>query len=820
MTARTGRLVRLALWLSTLVLLTLLGAALAFAWIAVRAEPEYRGEVALPGLAAQVTIDYGPHAIPTIRASSLADLLFAQGYATAAERLWQMDVLRRAASGRLAEAFGERALPIDRLMRTIGLERAAERDLAVTSPPARRLLEAYAAGVNAYRDAHPARRPLEHRLAGLDPAPWTPADSLVIGEYMGYLLSFNAREELAFLRVAERIGAERARELFPTDEGVPADPAAPELAELLGLQGPDASGVRALDALFAEADRIGARLGLPRPGPASNAWAVAGSRTADGRPILASDPHLVAAAPNIWYEQELIAPGLHVAGASIPGLPLVLIGHNADLAWGLTTSMADTQDLVIERPTADGSAVLRADGVEPVRERRERIAVRGGEPVGLLIRATDNGVLLNSVLAEKRGLPQDFAHYAGRHLIALRSTLDLPDTAFDGLWQLNTATSLAEARAAAGLFVRASQNLLLAHRDGGIAWQITGKLPRRSYGRGTFPVPGWVDGYAWQGYLPATANPGRTDPPDGQLVSANHRTVALDHPVAVGGSWLAPYRAQRIEALLGDRRDLDLDDMAAIQHDRLGIEARHYQAALRALAGELSVLDPAAWRDAQRLLAWDARFTPDSQAAALFVLLRRALFHALLEDELGAELPAYMGVALLAYNGLQEVVRSGRSSFWDDVSTAQAETPAEIWRRALNRARRDLDAGAGSSARLGELRRLVFPHAFSGRLVPDWAFGVGPLASGGDDYTVDVRKTPAAEPQRPVFIPGYRLLATPGNWAASRSVQALGQSGHRFSAYRDDQLADWRAGRHHRLPWNGPPAGDAIGRLRLLPGRD
>jgi penicillin amidase len=300
---------RLLLWFSASLLLIGLAAAVAVYVLASRAEPAYDGKLVLPGLKAPVTVDYGPRAVASLRAENPDDLLFAQGFVTASERMWQMDLLRRAACGRLAEVFGEQALPMDRLMRTLGLAWAAERNLAALGPQARALLRAYAAGVNAYRAAASKRPPLEYVLTHLEPMPWTPLDSVAIIEYMSYLLSFNAREELAFLRVARRIGPERARELFPADEGMPAEALPAGLEEIrAGIANP-----------FAAADNASAALGLPRPGPASNAWALCASRTADGRPILANDPHLLASVPNTWFEQELYAPGLHVSGPPFPG---------------------------------------------------------------------------------------------------------------------------------------------------------------------------------------------------------------------------------------------------------------------------------------------------------------------------------------------------------------------------------------------------------------------------------------------------------------------------------------------------------------------
>ena len=351
---------RILLWLAAALFLLTACAAGYVVWIAKRAEPVYEGRVALAGLAAPVRVRFGPHAVPTIEAESLGDLVFAQGYATAAERMWQMDLMRRLAGGRLAEVFGEEALPTDRFMRTVGLAQAAKRALDALDPLHQGLLRSYATGVNAYRDRAAGRLPFEYRIAGFGPDAWRPEDSLAIGEYMAWMLSLNVREELVFLRLARRLGNRRAAELFMTDEGVPAPAVSPDLPDLAKMA--DSADLAADPAGFDALLAMPARWGLPTPGPASNAWAVTGARTADGAALLANDPHLAAAAPALWYEQELRAPGLHAAGVALPGVPLILIGHNADLAWGFTTAMADTQDLFLERPTPDGRAVERADG--------------------------------------------------------------------------------------------------------------------------------------------------------------------------------------------------------------------------------------------------------------------------------------------------------------------------------------------------------------------------------------------------------------------------------------------------------------------------
>ena len=544
---------RLLFAAAALLLLLVLGGSGALLWMIKRAEPAYSGEFGVPGLEAPVRVRFGPHAVPSIQADSTHDLLFAQGYLVAGERMWQMDLMRRLADGRLAEVFGPDALDADRLFRTLGLNAAARRALAELEAPERDMLSAYADGVNAYRAQAADRLPIEYLIAGFAPEPWRPEDSLSIGAYMAFTQSFNLKEELTYLRMAQRLGNERARELFPTDEGVPAPVVPPELPD------PPLGAPVAVTALAALLDAPG-RFGLPVPGPASNAWVVNGPRTADGAALLANDPHLLPSVPGTWYELELIGPDLHVAGLALPGVPLVLIGHNADLAWGLTSAIADTQDLFLERPTADGEHVERAgQAPEAISTRVQRIEVKGAPPVDLALRHTDRGVILNDLLARPPEMePGSLPAVASRDLIALSQVTDPPDRSFAALARLARARTLLASRGAGRDFRAVAQNLMLAHRDGGIAWQVTGLLPHRGKGAGTFPAPGWVAGYGWDELVPQDRNPTLTDPPSGVIITANNRTIPLDYGVNVSHSWLAPYRAQRIAERLAGSKVLDI----------------------------------------------------------------------------------------------------------------------------------------------------------------------------------------------------------------------------------------------------------------------
>ena len=789
-------------------------------WSAKGAEPNYAGEVVLPGLGAPVQVRYGPHAVPTIEADSLRDLVFAQGYVTAAERMWQMDTLRRLGDGRLAEVFGPKALDSDRLFRTLGIGAGARRALAELGSEERGLLVAYADGVNAWQAQAAGRLPIEYRLAEFAPEPWRPEDSLVVGGYLAFTQSFNLKEELTFLRVAQRIGKERARELFPADEGVPAPPVPPELPDR-PLAGPGAATARLAGELVALLDWP-TTLGLPVPGPASNGWAVNGPRTAGGGALLANDPHLMPAMPGIWYELELIAPGLHAAGVSLPGVPLVLIGHNADLAWGFTSAIADTQDLFLERPTADGTGVERPDGTaEAIETRVQQIAVRGAPPVELAVRRTSRGVILNDALAHPPTLePGALPPVASPYLIALSQVTDPPDRSATAVLRLDRARTLDEARAAGLDFTAVALNLMLAHRDGGIAWQVTGVLPQRGSGAGTFPAPGWVAGYGWVGMVPQGQNPHLTDPAGGALVTANNRTVPLDYPIELGHSWFAPYRAQRIIERLDAAPGADPAAMAAIQADRQSILARHLLAALRRIGPDLRVADPAAWAIAERdLLPWGGDMQDASRPAALAVLLEGALWQSLYGDELREDLAPVLSLAYYSYNSLQETLHTGESGFWDDVTTPEPETPAMIWARALRQADADLAARlpATGEQRLDRLRTLTFRHAFHPVPVVGRLFDVGPVGIGGAADTVDVTKASPGDPGQALVVPSLRVVQVPADWPQTRGTLPLGQSGHWLSPYRRDQLDDWRRGRGHPWPWNGPVGGEVVGRLVLRP---
>jgi acyl-homoserine lactone acylase PvdQ len=815
---------RLSVGALALVLLTASG-GLGLIWWAHRPLPAYDARLSISGLEQPVRVEYGPHAVPTLSAESLEDLVFAQGFVVARERFWQMDLLRRLAGGRLSEMFGEGALTADRFYRTIGLHRAAAGSLDALEPRWQRLLRRYADGVNAYLDRAVVERrpPLEYQLLGIEPTRWEPLDSLLVGGYMAWLNAANLREELVFLRLAQRLGTMRALELFPTRPGDPAPLAARGLPEyrIDPLTDPVRAGKR-IDTASSRANAVPGLDRLAMAGAASNAWAVTGARSETGA-LLANDPHLPAAMPGSWYELELQAPGYHAAGAALPGVPFVVIGHNEDLAWGVTAAVADTQDLFLERVTEDGTSVERPGGkLEPIATRVESIDVAGlPEPVELDIRSTRHGVLIDELVDAPGANPAGLTAIRRPESLALRSTLDEPDRSLVAFWRLNTAATIDEARAAARDLRQVSLNLVIAHRNDRIAWQVGGLMPNRGRGSGAFPVPGWESGYGWDGYRPFAQNPGVSDPATEFLVSANDAMDAWRAGSVIGYTWLAPFRAQRIDALLRRPGQIDAGMMASIQSDRLSLEAAVYLEALRRQMPGLRRSHPAAASvAASRLLSWRGTFEDASESAAFFVLLRPALYRALFADELGPDLDALMSLEQVTYGPLAEAMREDRSSFWDDVTTTdRRETAVDIWARALLAAEQTLDEAmpADQTPALARLRALTFSHAFDGQGMLGRLFNVGPVGRGGDTGTIDVAIAPLLRPREIGNVASLRVVYTASDWSATRGTLPLGQSGHWFSRFRSDQLDDWLSGKSHAWPWGGPSPGQVLGELILEP---
>jgi penicillin amidase len=754
----------------------ILSLVLAGAWIWVdRSAPRHAGRVALEGLGAPVGVVRDGHGIPHVFAASAADAYLAQGFVHAQDRFAQMDGMRMVARGRLSELVGRAGLSSDRFMRGMGLVERAQAAAAAMHADGRVALEAYARGVNAFLDGSDAALPLELRLAGRRPEPWTPVDSLLWGELMALHLSGNWRDELARLRLSAAGHDPRLLEFLWPDWR------------------PDPATSLAGDALDWDPSRIAAAIAalpdLPSPPHASNAWLFSGARTRSGKPLLANDPHLQLGAPGVWYLVRLVAPGLLLAGASAPGVPGIVLGHNGRVAWGMTTTGADSFDLVVERlVAADPDRYATPDGSARFETRRHDIAVKGETaPVPIAIRRTRNGVLLADLLGSPDPAP------AG-HAMALRSVLDLgPNGTAAALLRMTMAGDVPAMLAAARDWRAPVQNLLVADRDGRIALAAIGAVPRRRLGDGTRPATGWDARHDWDGILDPGALPQAVDPPGGFLMNANNRLQPDRPDIFLTADWDAPYRARRLHEGLATATAQDPDSAAAWQRDAVSVFARDVLAA------------SAAWvpRDAEALAAleglrrWNGEMRRDRWEPLVFNAWMRALRRAALASLFGGEAAA-MPAAGREAPALLLAIAGGDAWLCGRMDCGAALEGALASALAASRER----FGARREAwTWGEAHAAAFENPIW-RTIPVLSrlFGFRTPVDG-DNFTVN-RATPrhgGLDDFTVVHGPGLRAVYDLADLDASRFMMAPGQSGHPWSRHWGDLAPRWADGETLRL---------------------
>jgi penicillin amidase len=786
--ARSGRR---WFWRAALTIVALVAVFAALFFWRVRAPlPVTSATVAVDGLRGRVEIVRDADAIPHIRANDEADALFGLGYVHAQERLWQMEFQRRVASGRLAEIVGPEGLPADRVLRTIGLARAAREAWPKIDGRSRALIEAYVAGINAFlADHHGGGLPVEFALLRTSPEPWTGVDVVAWQKTMGLNLSANWREELLRVQLDARVGADGAAALMPayTPGGpviLPPDAvlrARPIGASAPGTLAAPAGGAASVPAgVVADMAALAAivrRLDVAPPfGGGSNNWVVSGARTITGKPLLANDPHLAGQAPAVWYLAHITGGGLDVVGATLPGVPGVMIGRNQRIAWGITALLGDVQDLYLERVNTRDQAEY-AGTLEPVRVVREIIKVRGQADVPLRVRITRHGPIVSDVLEH----PQS--------TLALRWTgLDSEDATAECFIRVNLAGSWPQFTEALRRMHVPLLNFVYADVDGNIGYYGPGSFPVRSAGDGTRPVPGWTGDHEWRGYLHESEWPWAYNPSRGYLLSANNKVAGDTFPFALGSSWEAPYRAARIAELIEGTSKLAVEDMYRMQRD-----VRSAQAAV-VLPFLLSArpLDSAG-REAMDLLRdWDGTLDGSSAQAALYEAWYDATLRGLVEDELGDDLAAeYLSWRSTAAKALDTFIQSGNAVWCDDVRTGEPETCETLLGRTLQRALAEMGERQGTSNlskwRWDRVNAARFPHR---------PLDAVPLLSrvfsrsvprGGDAFTI----TPVMPIEDDIFVSSYRQIIDLAGADSSHFVIPMGQSGHIWSEGYANLLDTW-----------------------------
>jgi penicillin amidase len=758
------------------------------AYLVRRAFPQISGTLVAPGLSEPVEVIRDRWGIPHIYARSRADLAFAQGFVHAQDRLWQMELNRRTASGRLAEIFGEAVLGTDRFLRTVGLRRAAEVHLRPLAPETRIHLDAYAAGVNAFLRQARGRLPIEFAILGLTPEPWTPADTLAYGKLLAWILGGDWRVEILRQQLVARFGDDALGRLLP---GYPAD--APVIVPAVGATG------RTGGAPPERAPGVPGLVLAGRPGLGSNNWVVAGDRTATGRPLLANDPHLEAQMPSVWYLMHLSDDRHEVAGATFPGVPGVIIGHNRDIAWGVTNANPDVQDLFVERfhPNDPSRYLYRGTWV-PATIIEEPIRVKGrAAPLIETVRVTRHGPILNNVV---RGLGE---------YVALRWTALESSAIIEAVDALNRAASWEEFRGALRAWDAPAQNFVFAHRDGDIGYQFPGRVPVRRRNSSGVPVPGWTGDHEWTGTLPFEALP-TAHRRSGVIVTANNRVESRDYPHFLGRDWDPGFRARRITALLAGGPHT-VETFKTMQMDVTSLPGKAIVEALRSVP----ITDPALRDLFAELVAWNGVLDASSRAAALYEALLDALVREVFRGSLDE---AVFARYLRHYDGpiltLLELLREPSSPWWRGHRDQVVEA-------AFHAAVRELERRLGPDRarwRWGRLHRPTFLHPLGRVRALAWIFNTTPPETGGDAFTVNMGAFDPEEPFRHRIVASYRQILDLADWDRSLVIHTTGQSGLPFHRHYRDFAARWARGEYVPLLFSRASVEQAAeGRLTLRP---
>lgn len=749
----------MSLWsklVNGIMLAALAVSATCFVWL-MSSLPRIEGRIPIKGLElpAQVARDHA--GVPHVTARSVRDAYFSIGWVHAQDRMWQMEMQRRVGAGRLAEVVGENGLANDRFMRTLGIYRLAQDTFDKLDKPTREALVAYADGVNAWLRDHWHRLPPEFAVLGLRPEPWTPADSLVWGRLMSLQLANNWRDEVLKAKLAGRLDPRRLGDLWPSY---------PEDAPIT-LAAATADAVLAAVPTWAE------------PHLASNVWAVAGSRTASGKPLLANDPHLGFKAPVLWYLMSVDAPGLSLTGATIPGVPFHLIGHNGRIAWGTTTTHADTVDLFIEKQV-DADSYQTPQGTQRFARHDEMIRVKGAADETLIVRTTRHGPVISDLTAKDLAKPGQ--------VVAFRSSaLEAEDLTAQAFHKINRAIDWRSFNTALKDFHSPVQNLAYADTAGTIAFATAGRVPLRKSGTGAMPARGWTGEGDWTGWIPAEKMPSQVNPKSGKVVNANNKVTPDRYPYSIASEWPEGFRAQRIDDLLDAKKSLTVDDMAAIQMDQLSLAAME----LKDLLGTPEIKDARAIEAAHLIAAWDGHSGRDRPEPLIFAAWLEELWRGIFADELGDDFKSFQSVRPYV---LANVLTS-RRHWCDDINTAEAESCEQQSATALERAVLSLTARYGGTMaewKWGAAHVAVFEHpVFSHIPLIDTMANVE-TPTDGDDFTIS-RGTYLPGSFRHVHGAGLRVVYDLADLSNSRFIIATGQSGNLLSRHYDDLMANWRA---------------------------
>ncbi|WP_251572409.1 penicillin acylase family protein [Paenibacillus sp. MER TA 81-3] len=778
-------------WITALILALLLGSVSGIAyWIARNSLPLIQGKLELEGLQQPVSVWRDVNGVPHIEARNEHDLYLAQGYVTAQDRLFQMDMMRRLGSGQLSEIMGEQTLERDKIFRAFSLRRAAEASLEVYSADAKNVLEWYAQGVNQY--IHQAQAsgslPVEFRLLGYKPADWEPIDSLVIGKNMAYDLGGHWTGQAFRYQLAQRVSPEMALELFPTY---------PEGGALI---------IQALKDHPIDLKAMLAAAVIPDPLNGSNNWVVSGKKSASGKPMLANDPHLQLGTPSIWYETHLQAAELNVSGVVFAGIPGIILGHNQHLAWGVTNLNPDVQDLYIEKRNPDNSNEFEYMGKwEPANLYDEEIKVKGKPAVTYQVAVTRHGPIISEFAQDNQ---QDLA-------LALRWTALEPTKELEAFQRFGKTRNWEEFKEALTYFDAPAQNFVLASNDGTIAYRANGKIPIRKKGSSQVPVPGWTDEYEWTGYIPWEELPTTVNPPTGYIATANNKVVDDSYPYHITNTWSEPYREARIQQVLETKELLQAEDLQKLQFDRHNLLAEEFLEGLLAELRNNASLRSIDQEAAELLQAWNKEDDAEQGAPLIFTFWMRQLEEVIFKPEVTDDLMKLFENRESVRNGLLRKALAGTPTLWIDGKGGIEKIALRSFQLAVDQAV-SLQGRDPEKWRWGRFHQVKFAHPLGAIKPLDLLFNAKAVGMGGSKVTVGMAGWD--ENTGDMNLGGaWRTVIDLADPLKSFNVVGPGQSGQLLSPWYHDQVDAWTTGKYHETSMD-PGAYRAAGHhLELVP---
>jgi penicillin amidase len=768
-------------------------------WYSRRSLPAIAGELKVPGVDAGVEVIRDRWGVPHIYANTLHDLFFAQGFIHAQDRLFQMEMNRRTAQGQLSELFGEIALDTDRATRTFGFNRLGKVDWQQADAEIKSIFLAYTDGVNAYLRQPGLKLPIEFTLIGHHPKPWTPEDLTAFARVMVWQLSHAWYGGIVRAQMAAAVGEEHAAELeihYPSQNPL----ILPQGIEFNRL---DANGVlQALNGPFLKASM------------GSNSWAVSGARSDTGKAYLCNDMHLALSAPGLWYENHLVSEDYQVSGVSLPGVPLVLVGHNTHVAWGMTLAFTDCEDLFVEQfdPEYPSRYRCESDWIE-AELIPEAISVKGKhDPHIEEVFVTRHGPVISDVV----GYSQE--------RVAVNSMALRPNAALRGWFQLNKACDWDEFVSAMRLIEAPQLSVSYADVDGNIGFWVTGKVPIRAKGDGSVPAPGWTGEYEWVGEVPFEAMPHALNPQEGLVLHTNNRIVPEDYPYFLGNVWMNGYRARRIREMFAGKEKLGIEIFSKVHIDYTclpGIELVSRLCSFNSPDSDVKM-------GLELLLGWNGELSAESVGGCVYEVLRYYLVRNLVKPGLDEKLTdLWMG------KGFHPLLKTASEFYGHDTVTLLRllDHPESWWMQqagGLNNLvtqsmKQTVDwlkehlGYETSNWQWGKLHQVIFPHPLGLQKPLDLVFNLGYLPIGGDTDTPCQTAYKAEEPyQCNAWAPSFRQIVDMGDLDRSLVIAPPGQSGHLASQHYDDMIQPWLQGQYHPMLWSRHKVeSEAEGRLHL-----